>query len=106
RLLPSDAHAIWRYHQPTKQWHIASSSGLSQEYSRGTIEVLKQTPQISTSPIVANDVRDLPLLEDRQAAYRAEGIRSLLAIPLKIHDAFCGTLVFYYREPHYFDQRE
>jgi PAS domain S-box-containing protein len=106
RLLPSDAHAIWRYHQPTNQWHIASSSGLSEDYRRGTIEVLKQTPQMSARPIVADDVRDLPLLAERQAAYAAEGIRSLLAMPLTIHDVVCGTLVFYYREPHHFDPRE
>ena len=106
RLLPSDAHAIWRYHPATNQWHIASSSGLSDQYRRRTIEVLEQTPEMPSSPIIACDVRELPLLAGRRDFYDAEGIRALLAVPLKIHGEVCGTLVFYYRAPHQFEDAE
>lgn len=38
--------------------------------------------------------------------YEAEGIKSLLAVPLRIHGRSSGTLTFYYRQPHKFSKTE
>ena len=42
-------------------------------------------------------------LESRRLAYRAEGIESVLAVPLRTHGAVGGTLVFYYKARRKFD---
>jgi PAS domain S-box-containing protein len=104
RLVAADAYAIWRHRPATGRWSIESSSGLSEHYQHSNISVLDRTPApaMPQSPIVAEDVFLLPLLEDRRAAYEAEGIRSLLSVPLRIHGRVGGTLAFYYRSPHRF----
>jgi signal transduction histidine kinase/ActR/RegA family two-component response regulator len=106
RLVAADAYAIWRYDAGSGRWAIASSAGLSEGYRRGTVPVLDSTPQLSSSPVVAEDVLAEPRLAARRAVYRAEGIRSLLAVPLQIHGTPCGTLAFYYRSPHRFGAAE
>ena len=42
----------------------------------------------------------------RKALYEAEGIRSLVAMPMRIGGTFSGTLAFYYYEPHRFSEME
>ena len=100
RLVAADAYAVWRYDAASGRWGIAHGAGLSEEYTRTSIRVLDETPSMPTAPVIAEDVLALPMLGDREAAYAAEGIRSLLAVPLKVHGAVTGTLVFYYRAPH------
>jgi PAS domain S-box-containing protein len=106
RLLVADAHAIWRLHAPSGRWQIASASGLSEPYKQAAIQILEQTPQMPQTPVVADDVFALPMLERRKEAYRAEGIRSMLVVPLRIHGRICGTLAVYHRRPHHFDAIE
>jgi signal transduction histidine kinase/CheY-like chemotaxis protein len=50
-------------------------------------------------PIVAEDA----ILESRRQAYLAEGIQSMLAVPLKTHGVVTGTIVFYYRTRRFDD---
>ncbi len=106
RLLPADANAVWRFHPRDNRWHIVSSSGLSDEYRRSVVRMLEQTPLLSGTPVIAEDVFALPVLAERQEAYRAEGVRSMLALPLRIHGEVCGTLVVYHRQPHRFGEIE
>jgi PAS domain S-box-containing protein len=106
RLLPSDAYAIWRFHPASGQWQIASSSGLSAKYQQESIRMLERSPGMPDRPVIANDVLELPFLSARKEAYRAEGIRSLLVVPLRIHGQICGTLVVYHRHLHHFDETE
>ena len=47
-------------------------------------------------------VEEAALLAGRQEGYQAEGIRSLLCVPLTLHGQPAGTLTFYYRQPHRF----
>ncbi|HWB11450.1 MAG TPA: ATP-binding protein [Pirellulales bacterium] len=106
RLLPADAHAIWRHHANSGRWQITSALGLSEEYKRTAIGILDETPGMPDAPVVADDVDLLPMLGLRREAYRAEGIRSLLVVPLRTHGQVCGTLAFYFRQPHRFTDRE
>jgi signal transduction histidine kinase len=43
-----------------------------------------------------------PMLAEQAAAYRDEGIRSMLVCPMRVGLGRSGTLVFYYRTPHTF----
>jgi PAS domain S-box-containing protein len=106
RMIPAEAYAIWRFEPQANRWHIASSKGISKEYQDSTISILEQTPAMPDKPVVANDVFVLPMLEDRRALYQSEGIRSLLALPLRIHGVVRGTLVLYHRQPHVFSEME
>lgn len=42
----------------------------------------------------------------RRQLYRAEGLCSLLAVPLRIRGRICGTLIVYHWRPHHFDDLE
>jgi GAF domain-containing protein len=106
RLIAADAYAVWRYRPESESWGIESSSGLSAEYQQETIRVLGQTPTLPVDPVVAGDVRDLPLLGDRHDQHEREGIRAMLVMPLRVLDDAQGTLVFYYRSHRRFSEAE
>lgn len=95
RLIRADAYAVWRFEESKQEWRVLASHGLSREY-------LSSVPaagitELSDEPIVALDVHSLPLLEHRRQAYAVEGIRSLLALPLRIQGRNVGTITFYFR---------
>jgi PAS domain S-box-containing protein len=106
RLISADAHAVWRYEPSSGRWAIAHGSGLSERYKDSAIEVLAETPRMPERPIIAEDVLAAPRLGEREKAYESEGIRSLLAVPLKVRREVDGSLVFYYRSPHRFSEVE
>ena len=56
--------------------------------------------------LAIEDVRQPSWLNEKQAAYRAEGIESLLIVPLRLHRKHVGTITFYYRNPHHFNELE
>jgi PAS domain S-box-containing protein len=103
RLIDADAHAIWRLRSETGYWEVVQSAGLSQEYLADAGRLPAPKDEISPDPIVAENVQELPVTAQRHAAYRAEGIASMLAIPLRLHGRIAGTLVFYYRKPRTFE---
>ena len=102
RLIAADAYAVWQFDAGAKEWHIASSANLSATYLResGRIPGDMTMPD---HPIAAEDVQATARLEGRRAAYRTEGIESMLAVPLRIHGPTAGTLVFYYKTRRRFD---
>ncbi|MET0650319.1 MAG: ATP-binding protein [Pyrinomonadaceae bacterium] len=106
RLVAADAYAIWRYFERESAWVVVASSGLSEEYGRGRVEVTSLTPRLPEGPLAVEDVLDDPALEGRRETYRREGVRSLLTLPLRAHGETVGTLVFYYREPRRFAETD
>jgi PAS domain S-box-containing protein len=106
RVLPADAYAVWRFDPSSRRWHIASASGLSEAYQHDTVQVLERTPQMREAPVVAEDVDGLPMLAERRAGYRSEGIRSLMSVPLRMRGQVRGTLTMYHRRPHHFTDAE
>jgi PAS domain S-box-containing protein len=98
-LIAADGHALWRLQDDG--WRIVGSNGVSARFTEASVPqqaVTYETPQAFA------DVRDVPLLKNRQAAYAAEGIRSMLAVPLQIGGSWSGSLVFYYRSVQHFDR--
>ncbi len=105
-VLPADAYAIWLFHAASGRWQIAAAFGLSEQYQQVKIRMLEKTPAMSEQPLAADDVARLPLLAERLEAYHLEGIRSLLAVPLRMRGQVCGTLTLYHRRPHPFPEEE
>src|SRR5205807_2207299 len=103
RLIAADAYAIWRLAADGTVWAVADAAGLSDDYLRTAGTVGRSAVAMPSAPIVAEDALATTLLEHRRAAYRAEGIASLLSVPLHIHGRVSGTLVFYYHTRRKFD---
>ena len=105
KLNAAEACAIWRHESDTHVWRIAASVGLSSAYQEATIP--GESGIIGDRPLYFVDVNQIPAAaEGRRALYEAEGIRSLVAMPMRIAGTFSGTLAFYYHEPHDFSQME
>jgi PAS domain S-box-containing protein len=96
RLVAADAYAIWRLSPDGSGWDMVTSAGLSDEYVRTQGRIVG-TATVLERPIVAEDALGSAPLEARRQGYAAEGIASLLAVPLRSHGQLSGTLVFYYR---------
>jgi signal transduction histidine kinase/ActR/RegA family two-component response regulator len=105
RSIAADAYAVWRASSTLDDWRIVASTGLSEEYRATSLDSISgSTP--AEKAIVVEDVDQDQALESRHQLYKTEGIRSLLVLPLKIHGSNTGTLVFYFRQPHHFDEAE
>lgn len=98
-LIEADAYAVWRLDQSTNTWRVLASRGLSPAYLERSSIPSTGAPELPDEPIIAVDVYRLPLLEQRRREYEAEGIQSLLALPLRIQGHKAGTITFYFRHP-------
>ena len=58
------------------------------------------------TPLAVREVAAEPLVREQLAAYRAEGIRSMLVCPMRLSAGCGGTLVFYCRTPHSYSEIE
>jgi PAS domain S-box-containing protein len=106
QVVTADAHAVWRFKPASGIWHLMASAGLSEEYIKSTGTILTSTKPTAISQIIAEDVTKEEKLESRLEAYRAEGIKSMLVVPLHIRGHDVGTIGFYYKQPHRFDETE
>lgn len=101
----ADGYAVWRIDPVKKAWYIASHSGVSEEFAASMISATDGEPGqalLAVEPIAAEDVNTFPMLESRRDAYRREGIRAILAVPLLVERTANATLVFYFRQAHRF----
>lgn len=107
RFVAADAYALWRQTGETT-WTAIRTVGLSAGYNRhiDASTVREKLPKLSAVPQAILDVEKAPLVAARLHWYRQEGIRSLVTIPMQLHGTLSGTLVFYYRQPHDFTERE
>ena len=106
RFLPADAYAVWRRRDGDGVWMLAASAGLSKKYMEDGAISSSGHAELPRELMVFEDVRHAPLLEARLPSLRAEGIRSMLALPIRIAERGKGTLVFYWRSPHQFTTTE
>ena len=104
KLNAAEACAIWRKDADVDVWRIAAAVGLSAAYRDVVID--GTTGIIGDRPFYFEKIEDLPAAFTRRATYEAEGIRSLIAMPMKIGGRFSGSLAFYYHEPHRFSESE
>ena len=106
-MVEADGYAVWRRDEGA--WRMGASQGMSGQFA-STFTHLYQRGQPElvpfTAPLFAGDVDQAPLLEGRRDAYRREGVRSLLAVPLTIRGEPSGSLAFYYRRTHQLSEVE
>lgn len=102
RVIRADAYAVWR--QTPEGWRITGSSGLSEDFKSSAINVVE--PMVDVIRMVNDTESDALNFETRRPYLARQGIRALLALPLRIHSKNTGTLVFYYRAPHQFSPGE
>ena len=100
-FIDADAYSVWRK-GASHIWEMVATRGLSAGYSRTASESQPHAEQLPTEPMVIEDVEAAPLLAKRRDTYRAEGIRSMIMVPLRIQGSTAGTIVFYYRSRHKF----
>src|SRR5262245_26053955 len=108
-LIRADASVVWRFEPETGQWIVAGSMDVSEEFRRRIVEAYDGRPIAPIAlaePLVAESVADSPPLAEQFPIYRAEGIQSLLAVPLLLGGPGSGTLVFYYKTRHSFSDVE
>ena len=106
QVVAADAYSIWFYKAAGGDWHLVSSEGLSEEYIHNTGAILTGVKLTAFPPVIASDISQEPRLASRLAAYEAEGIQSVLMMPLVIQGECVATLGFYYKTTHQFDEVE
>lgn len=106
RFIEADAYSVWRKPAHTGEWRMEAVQGLAETYDRFITDDEGNAENISLEPVVIEDVERCPLVQVRLAAYHAEGIRSLITVPIRIQQEIRGTIVFYYRTPHQFTDLE
>jgi signal transduction histidine kinase len=97
-LIHADAYAVWRLDESANVWRVLASRGLSAAYLEVSSIPAAGMEELTDQPIIAADVHSLPLLEHRRRGYAAEGIQSLIALPLRIQARNVGTITFYFRK--------
>ena len=105
-FIDADAYSVWRRSADGVYWHIATKSGLSDNYSGSLLDPGGTSGKLPRVPLAFEDVEKAPFADLRREAYQAEGIRSLITVPLQIGSELQGTLVFYYRARHRFTELE
>jgi signal transduction histidine kinase len=106
QVVAADAYSVWRYKSSAGAWQLMTAVGLSEEYTQETGTISEGATPTMILPIVAEDVTKEERLQTRLGAYRAEGIKSVLIVPLQIHGQSAGTIGFYYRLAHRFEETE
>jgi signal transduction histidine kinase/ActR/RegA family two-component response regulator len=108
-LIPADGYALWRFDVMARRWHVGASAGVSGTFTNRIIGSY-HGEQVSTipfsEPLVAESLHTIPMLQERLEIYQAEGIVSMLAVPLQLAGHATGMLVFYFRSRHAFSDIE
>jgi PAS domain S-box-containing protein len=104
-LIAADAYAVWRYQPATREWRVVSSAGLSEEYEKD-VKPQGDVVAMADNTVIAEDVEQEPVIAARREVYRSEGVRALLAVPLRIQGQNSGTIAFYYHAPRHFSNAE
>jgi GAF domain-containing protein len=102
-LLGADALAVWRVSPTGAAWEILWSMGLSAGYPS---RFVWNDRELLGGPYAIEDVELALQMQPRLECYRQEGIRAILAVPLRVHGENCGTVTLYYRDCRKFGTRE
>ena len=99
--------SIFLINRKTNELELAASYGLSDTYlQKGPINYMQSIREsLEESPVAIYDVLDDPRIQYPEAA-KAEGISSILAVPIVVHGKVIGTLRVYTEEPWDFTLRD
>jgi PAS domain S-box-containing protein len=104
QLLSADACAVWSSDQGV--WRVVQSDGVSSGFAGRVVASHNgsSASPLFTEPLAVSDLTAQSLLDEHLAAYRDEGIASLLVCPMRLGEERAATLVFYYRTRHVFSE--
>ena len=106
RFIAADAHAVW-HEEENGSWKLRSSAGLSSSFAEeATAGQGSSVVSILSAPMVVEDVTKEQRLEGRRKVLAREGVCSMLVVPLRVHGTPSGTVVFYWKSPHKFEDSE
>ena len=106
RFINADAYALWRKRNDDGAWVLASSHGLSEQFVKEGSVSSPSWSSLHAEPMCFENVERDKLLLRRHPALRAEGIRSMLAVPLRVHGEGSDSVVFYWRTQRGFTAAE
>jgi PAS domain S-box-containing protein len=101
QLLGADGNAVWEKNQDGL-WRVTSSEGLSTAFTKEVVEIPTAIEPVLATLAVSDTSVD-PHVDHRRARLMEEGVRSMLACPMRPDAA---TLVFYFRTPHDFSESD
>jgi signal transduction histidine kinase len=97
QFIAADCYAIWQQNAGDGTWDLSATAGLSEPFCQAhRLAPAREAPK---EPLIFEDVEKSPYLATRHEVLRAEGIRSMLIIPLRVLDEQPGTMVFYWHSP-------
>lgn len=99
RVLAADAYAVWRDIDGHGTWRAVATRGLSPTYRT---EIRGARVELPMSIQVIEDAASEEVLAQFEEVYAAEGVRSLLVVPLAIQDDRAATITFYWRRTRKF----
>lgn len=112
RLLGVDICAVLVLDETTSELEIRASRGLSEQYVQ-QLRLDTASPQLPAwqairdgRPVQVADVETDPTMAGLRPLVRAEGLRSLLAVPLVTPHAPAAVLVIYHAVAHHFSPQE
>ena len=90
---------LFLINRSSNELEVAASTGLSKEYlNKGAISALKSiADSLEDGPVAVYDVGDDPRIQYPEAA-KAEGIASILSVPIMLGDASIGAVRVYTAE--------
>jgi signal transduction histidine kinase len=97
QFIAADCYAIWQQNAEDHTWSLSAAEGLSEGFCH--THRLAPAREAPKEPVIFEDVEESPYLSTRHEVLRAERIRSMLIIPLRVLDEQPGTLVFYWHSP-------
>ncbi len=95
--------ALFLFDTGTDELQVAASDGLSQEYlNKGPVSALRSIARsLREGPVAIFDVADDPRIQYPEAA-QAEGIASILSVPIFVGGEVIGCMRVYTAEPEEF----
>jgi PAS domain S-box-containing protein len=99
-VLPADAYAVWRTRD--SEWVTAASHGLSRRFVSTPIAMTPERRGLLTADLLVMESVDDARFAFRRETFRAEGLASMLLLPLQAGREVVAAIAFYYRAPHAF----
>ena len=102
-VFDADAYAVWRLAETDDVWRAVAVRGLSPHHRT---EIPRTSDLLGRQLWLTEDVLTHPYLEQFRSEYVAEGIRSMLVVPLTLSANAAGAIAFYWRFAHPFSDLE